>query len=493
MGDQQGILNSQSEAVVEDPLKMNDVETSKNRSLSQVLSVFVAGVALFSDGYNIQIAGYMIPVLTKIYGPSVVTTSMKTRLSNSILIGDIVGMILFGFCIDRFGRRLGIMATTFLLVFGIILATAAHGVTPTGLLWMMVVGRGVAGVGAGGEYTVCTAQALEAADEDKYVQQHRGFLVAFSTNVAITSGFVGSSIASVVILAIAHDEARDIVWRCAFGIGIILPLTIFIFRMRLVNSTQYTKHAIHRNLPYKLAIKRYWKPLLGCCGAWFLYDFIVYPFTLLVPEVVSGFSSSNGLLETTGWSALVNAFSLPGAFFGGFLIDRIGRRQSCALGFLIVAVLAFIIGGAMGPLRAHFAAFVLMYGLFHSFLSVGPGNCTFLLASESFPTPIRGHFFGVAAGVGKAGAALGTQVFPQILARYASALEGQQAIFLIGASLAVAGAAVVWLLVPDRERQLECEDALFRAYLEENGWDVSDMGVRHGRVGERDEKHENGP
>lgn len=44
------------------------------------------------------------------------TADMKTRLSNSILIGDIFGMVLFGLCIDRFGRRIGIILTTFFLV-----------------------------------------------------------------------------------------------------------------------------------------------------------------------------------------------------------------------------------------------------------------------------------------------------------------------------------------------------------------------------------------
>lgn len=44
------------------------------------------------------------------------TTGMKTQLSNSILIGDIFGMILFGLCIDRFGRRIGIILTTLFLV-----------------------------------------------------------------------------------------------------------------------------------------------------------------------------------------------------------------------------------------------------------------------------------------------------------------------------------------------------------------------------------------
>lgn len=95
------------------------------------------------------------------------TATVKTRLSNSILIGDIFGMLFFGLCIDRFGRRIGIVLTTVFLVFvsantqlglvkpqsnitqGIVLATAAHGTSVEGMFWMMVIGRGIAGFGAG--------------------------------------------------------------------------------------------------------------------------------------------------------------------------------------------------------------------------------------------------------------------------------------------------------------------------------------------------------
>ncbi|EJT73574.1 hypothetical protein GGTG_07430 [Gaeumannomyces tritici R3-111a-1] len=59
------------------------------------LDVLVQGVALFSDGYNIQVIGYMNTVLAKLY-PKEMTTETKTRLSNSILIGDIFGMAIFG-------------------------------------------------------------------------------------------------------------------------------------------------------------------------------------------------------------------------------------------------------------------------------------------------------------------------------------------------------------------------------------------------------------
>lgn len=45
-----------------------------------------------------------------------------------------------------------------LIIQGIILATASSGSTPEGMFWMMIITRGIAGVGAGGEYAVCTAQ-----------------------------------------------------------------------------------------------------------------------------------------------------------------------------------------------------------------------------------------------------------------------------------------------------------------------------------------------
>ena len=94
-------------------------------------------------------------------------------------------MLFFGFCIDRLGRRIGVIATTIFLVFGIVRATASHGNTVTGMFWMMIISRGITGLGAGGKYAVCTAQALESADGSRGLRKKRGFLIAVSTNLAM--------------------------------------------------------------------------------------------------------------------------------------------------------------------------------------------------------------------------------------------------------------------------------------------------------------------
>jgi hypothetical protein len=78
---------------------------------------------------------------------------------------------------------------------------------------------------------------------------------------------------------------------------------------------------------------------------------------------------------------------------------------------------------------------------------------------------------GFAAAVGKAGAAIGTQVFTPIQDSFDDTQRGTQAVFLIGAAFAAVGGIIAWTFIPDRERELEGEDSRFRAYLAAHGYD----------------------
>jgi hypothetical protein len=83
---------------------------------------------------------------------------------------------------------------------------------------------------------------------------------------------------------------------------------------------------------------------------------------------------------------------------------------------------------------------------------------------------------GFAAAVGKAGASIGTQVFTPIQNSFESTEKGQQAVFLIGSAFTVVGGLIAWFLIPDMSRELETEDARFKAYLQENGYDIDLYG-----------------
>ncbi|KAH8653096.1 major facilitator superfamily domain-containing protein [Tricladium varicosporioides] len=442
---------------------------------SSITTVVISGIALFSDGYTAQIVGYMTLLFTDLY-KGTMSNTIKTRLSNSFLVGEIFGMLFFGMLIDRVGRRTGVVFATIFLVLGIIISTAAHGTTQEGLFWMMIIGRGMAGFGAGGEYPTCATGATEAADESKVVRKHRGFLVSLSTLFAIDMGVVVAGAVAIVVLLCYGKKAHEGVWRICFGLGAILPLAVFIYRFRMINSTQYRKHAVKKNVPYMLAIKMYWKPILGTTLAWFCYDCIRYPFGLFSSVIVKEFNPTNTTLQNIGYGTLINLFYLPGTLLGGYLMDVIGRKQTMTLGFTCLGIMGFIIGAALPQIRKIFPLFVVLYGIFNASGEMGPGVATFLCGTESFPTPLRGHFMGLAAAMGKVGAVVGTEMFTPILHSFSSPKEGQRAVFLIGSGFALIGSVLSWFLLPDMEKSLETEDERFRKVLIERGYSIDAFG-----------------
>lgn len=78
--------------------------------------------------------------------------------------------------------------------------------------------------------------------------------------------------------------------------------------------------------------------------------------------------------------------------------------------------------------------------------------------------------------MGKAGAAIGTQVFTPIQDSFSTTEKGQQGVFLIGSAFAIVGGIIAWVFIPDKERDLESEHVRFRTYLEERGYDTSFYG-----------------
>lgn len=174
-----------------------------------------------------------------------------------------------------------------------------------------------------------------------------------------------------------------------------------------------------------------------------------------------------------GWGTVINCFYIPGAFIGGYLSDKIGRRRTMAVGFGLQACLGFILGGALGKIQDILPLFIIMYGIFLTLGEVGPGATIVLTSSESFPTSVRGQCLGLIAAFGKAGAAIGTAVFAPILASYGdSVYKGNQAVFLIGSGFAAAGAISSWFIIPDISNRLENEDEAWKKYLQEMGYEI---------------------
>lgn len=462
-------------------------------TLSSVLNVLWSSIALASDGYNsqsISSAGSMLKILyPSELGRNSYKGEMSSRVSSAYYVGLCLGSLCFGFLIDRYSRKAGMMLATCLMIIGVALCTGSWGKNPHMMFWMLTVSRGILGFGAGGEYPVCSTGATEAGDETPAVRRRRGLIVGIVGCTSIDMGIVFGGLFPLCILAgfgytstTSKNETMHLgaAWRTTLGLGCVIPATVFYFRWRIVNSKAFSNHSITKRMDIKLlwiAIKTYWTRMLGCCLTWFLYDFCTYPYNLLTPDIVKGLPGNHkNLIVSIGYSCVLNAFLVPGCIFGSFALDYFGRRNTMALGFLTQSILAYVLAGALIPIETTFPLFIVLYGVMMSLGEFGPGVTTLLVSSECFPTAFRGHFVGLAAAVAKAGAAIGTVVFNNILNAYATdendtTPKGLRVVVFVGASVSVIGLILTLLFIPnDKNRDLNMEDVRFRQILADHGF-----------------------
>ncbi|CAI6300015.1 unnamed protein product [Periconia digitata] len=466
----------QTEPSPEVTFDVEEVQTPIIYSKSSIgFMVLFSGLAIGSDAYNSALMGQLLLLLTLIY-PESLDVATQAQLTNAFIIGLILGMLAFGFVSDRLGRKAGAVLTTLFLSIGIIMTAVSHGKNDKGMFWMLTISRGIAGFGAGGEYPVSGAGTAESTDDNARARQHRGFIFAMVSDVSASLGFVFSGLVPLLLLLCfkQQESQYENVWRIAFALGIIPPVSIFWFRYRMAMSSAERRNSSRKAiLPYHLAFKRYWRPLLGSALAWFIYNYVAYPFGLFSSQILASVNAGDSLVKSYGWGTLVNCFYIPGGFIGGYLSDKIGRRRTMALGFGLQAALGFVIGGALEHIQKHTGLFIVLYGLFLTLGEVGPGATIVATSSEFFPTSIRGQMLGLCAALSKAGAAIGTSVFKPILASYGDdTFRGNQAVFLIGSGFSVLGMLVAWFLIPSQPPNLQEEDENWKVYLRDAGYEI---------------------
>lgn len=448
---------------------------SRKEALSAYMTIAAAAFGLISDGYQNNLMTMTNVAFKQIY-PKEYTSAWSTRVSNALLVGEIIGQVVVGIICDRVGRKAGLVVTTLMIVIGAILATAAHGAhgSVQGLFWFLTIARGITGVGTGGEYPASSTSASEAANE-KMVGS-RGPVFIMVTNFVLSFGGPLAVSVFLIVLSAAGEKHLGTVWRVCFGIGILLPLTVFYFRMRMLSPKLYREGAIKRRVPYHLVVKRYWKSLIGTCGAWFLYDFVTFPNGVFSGTIISSVIKNGSVKSTAEWQLLLGAIALPGVFVGAALCNPFGRRNTMILGFSGYLVFGLIIGCAYEKITAIIPLFVVFYGLMQSMGNMGPGNMLGLVSAESYPTAIRGTCYGLSAAIGKTGAAVGTQAFTPIQTNL-----GKKWTFIIAAICGIVGILVTYFFVQDMTGvDLAVEDEKWLVYLKEQGWE--------GEVGEDEDE-----
>jgi MFS family permease len=390
---------------------------------------------------------------------------VQTQISNALLVGSVIGIVTLGYTSDKFSRKGGMLITSGLVVIGSLLATLVFQVKgPHNMLWFLTIARGISGVGVGGEYPTSAAAALEGSNE--HFDTRRGPIQVWTSTLMAT---LGGPVCTFVYLAslLASSNNLEIAYHAMYSISTFLPLLVILFRLKMQDARLFRKSNFKkRHVPWKLVIQKYWLRLLGTSSAFFLYDFINFPNSIMSSAIINSIVPDHNVRTVALWQLILALFPIPGALLGSWLVNKIGRKWTGVAGFVGYIVLGFIIGGCYTQLTTKsIPAFVVLYGLLQCLGHMGPGATIGLISVESYPTAVRGMGYGISAGFGKAGAAIGTQVFTLI-----QTAAGKAATFYVAGGVGALGAIIYCFLPEGRVVDLRTLDEEFVQYMRGRGY-----------------------
>ena len=451
----------------------DEVETKVR--MKNLWPAFASGAGLFSDGYVNAGIGNVISSLKIIYGDEFTKSNAMSNIGSIAFVGTIIGQLGFGYISDRMSRHKGMLiASIMLIVFTLLCAVGSWGVTTQGFFACLTVWRFFLGIAIGSEYPTSSVIAAEFAHQ--LPSGHRNRYFTWFTNSMIDLGFVVASFVPLVLLWIFSPRHLRAVWRISIGLGVIPPLILFFIRLKMSNSTNFTKYNMKRvtykDYPIWLIFKFYWFRLFIVSLIWFIYDFSVYSFGTFNTIIIGQIIPNGSLYQNWGWSVVFNLFYMPGCFVGAIVGDYLGPRLTLALGVGIQGIIGIAMSACLDSLKKHVAGFVVVFGIFTTFGEFGPGNNTGLLASKTVATPIRGQYYGIAAATGKLGAFIGTWVFPAIQKHYSYDENlALQVPFYVSSALCLFSAFLAIFFVPPvGQDAINKEDKLFLEYLRDNGF-----------------------
>ncbi|TYZ68462.1 hypothetical protein PybrP1_005756 [[Pythium] brassicae (nom. inval.)] len=394
----------------------------------------IRGLGFFNDAYDLFVMNVVNVVLTEQYGKDVYTSYMKSAVSAAALIGAVVGQLLFGYLGDVFGRKVNMIATCCLLIFGGILCTVAYAGDATNTLWFLVIARGLLGVGIGGEYPL----AASATAEDSTSVADRNKRVALTFSLQGVGSLTASILGNLLIQALAdrpkgqNDKERlEIVWRLLFGLGVLPACIVCYYRFTTEETEAYKAIQERRNL-----------------------------FSASILSVVGVNNAS--LQQVTTQNAFVALMALPGYYVAVYFINRLGRKVIQLQGFVVMTILFLILGIFWDDLKEKAVLFIIVYGLALFFSNFGPNMSTFVMPTEMFPTPIRSTCHGFSAACGKAGAAIGSFGFSIWVENESYGYDGA---FYTFAAITLVSIPLTWFCMFDNEQGFDEMDAEFYAKL----------------------------
>lgn len=399
------------------------VFSKRNTSIATVLALLAWTVAVFDYG----LFGTLLPAMQQEFGWS---APEAYAINTWIAVGTAVVCFGIGPVIDRLGRRKGMMTT----IGGTAVISGLTAVLPAALgavsSVLLVVVRSFGGLGFSEQAVNATYmnevyQVTEVADKRKRPGFHYSF---------IQGGWpLGFLLASALALAFLPSLG----WRPLYLMATVpAAVIVWVISRKLKETPQFELHRKLTELErhgkpqeaHALAdaygvehssaapLKRIWEPQLRrntivFSLAWIINFFGIAIFSVLGSSVLK---NAKGVeLSDAFWMLIViNLLAYFGYVFHGWLGDRIGRKKTIIIGW-IISGLSFAV--MLSPVASNPFLIILTYGAGLFFL-VGPYAAIQYFMAECYPVSCRATGTSFIGAMSQPGTIIGGALFTAIAA-----------------------------------------------------------------------------
>ncbi|KAM0723936.1 hypothetical protein Q7P37_000927 [Cladosporium fusiforme] len=222
----------------------------------------VAATGFFTDSYNLFASNIILPCLAFVYWGSEHEANLEITINALTLAGSTVGMVIFGFLADKYGRQRLYGIELMIVIFSTI------GLAQSSVGWMnhsqdrfsmradswIMAWRFIMGIGIGAEYPLSACITAEwAATRSRgrmmaavFIMQPVGQLLAWAVAMAAITGISRDYNLDVGQLTTDPDEIDsakigiDILWRIVVGVGAVPAAIAILFRWTIPESGRFT-------------------------------------------------------------------------------------------------------------------------------------------------------------------------------------------------------------------------------------------------------------
>lgn len=416
----------------------------------QWMVVALCGALLVVDGYDVFVAGTVLPTLIAEWG---LTKPQAGALQAWALFGMMFGALILGPLADRIGRKKGVAISFMLFTSATVLTGFAN--SPE----QFKVFRFIAGLGCGGLMPNAVALMNEYAPK-----RLRGTMVALM--------FSGYSVGGMVAAGLGIGLIPGFGWQPMFFIAavplLLLPLILWKLPESLGFLIRQGKQDEARRIfarisatPLDAGDRLVFSETKGASASvaelfrhgrtlrtlmlwlsFFCCLLLVYLLSSWLPKVLqeAGYAERASLLSLFS----LNFGGMGGAILGGRMGDRFGLPR-VVVGFFAAAALSIAMIG-MNPAPALLFALVFVAGA----TTIGTQILLYASVAQLYNLSVRSTGLGWASGVGRIGAIVGPTLGGVLLARELP-LEQNFLIFAVPAALS-ALAMLVFALANGRAR-----------------------------------------